>query len=82
MRDEGLLKLFFAGVLDRDDAIAVLEAKREFHLEKAERLREIEPHAKASQRFGPHAVLSYGLGLSEFAVDWCERTINQLKKET
>ena len=34
MRDEGLLKLFFAGVLGREECIAVVEAKREFHAEK------------------------------------------------
>lgn len=79
MRDEGLLKLFFVGLLEPDDAIAVLEAKRRNHEAKLEQLRAIEPHAKAAERFGPHAVLGYGRALSEFATDWCEQQINELK---
>ncbi len=81
MRDEGLLKLFFAGLLERDDAIAVLAATREHHLEKLNRLREIEPYAAATERFGPHAVLRYGLGMSEFAVRWCDENIKRLEKD-
>ena len=81
MRDEGLLKLFFAGLLERDDAIAVLAATRERQIEKLERLREIEPHAAAAERFGPHAVLRYGLGMSEFAVRWCDETLKELEEK-
>lgn len=81
LRDEGLLKVFFVGVLESDEAIAVLEAKREQHREVLARLREVEPHAKATERFGPAAVLGYGLGLNEFAIGWCERTIAELKHE-
>jgi DNA-binding PadR family transcriptional regulator len=81
MRDEGLLKLFFAGLLERGDAIAVLEATRQRHVQKLDRLREIEPHAAAAERFGPHAVLRYGLGMSEFAVRWCDESLKELKEK-
>ena len=79
MRDEGLLKLFFAGLLDRDDAIAVLEAAREKYAQKREALLEIEPSAAAAERFGPLAVLRYGLGMSEFAINWCDQNLNELQ---
>ena len=67
-------------MLERDDAIAVLEATRAAHQRKLEALREIEPHAASAERFGPHAVLRYGVGLSEFAIRWCDETLNELKE--
>ena len=84
LRDEGLLKLFFAGVLGRDEAVAVLEAARESYVQKREALLAIEPPAEAAERFGPLAVLRYGLGMSEFAIRWCDENLEQLKetKET
>src|SRR6478735_7930022 len=39
MREEGLLKLFFSGVLPPEDALATLRVMRERRLELAERLR-------------------------------------------
>lgn len=80
LRDEGLLKLFFAGVLGREEATAVLEAARERYVQKRDALRAIEPQAKAKQRFGPLAVLSYGLGMSEFAIEWCDENLKRLKE--
>ena len=53
MRDEGLLKLFFAGVLGREDAIAVLEAARAKYAEKHAALLAIQPLAGAKEHFGP-----------------------------
>jgi PadR family transcriptional regulator, regulatory protein AphA len=81
MRDEGLLKLFFAGLLEREDAIAVLEAARERYVAKREALLAIEPPATATERFGPLAVLRYGLGMSEFAISWCDETLKELKEK-
>jgi PadR family transcriptional regulator, regulatory protein AphA len=80
MRDEGLLKLFFAGVLEREDAIAVVEAKRQAPGRKLAVLREIEPFAKQAERSGPYAVLRYGVGMSEFAIGWCDEILNELKE--
>src|SRR6476646_9654904 len=41
-RDEGLLKLFFAGVLAPAEAAQILRSMREYRLDLAERLRGIE----------------------------------------
>ena len=82
LRDEGLLKLFFAGLLDREDAIAVIEAARARYAEKHAQLQEIEVPAKAAERFGPVAVLRYGLGMTEFAMNWCDETLKELKETT
>src|SRR5918996_2800060 len=38
LRDEGLLKTFFVGLLEPEDAIAVLEAAREKYVQKREQL--------------------------------------------
>jgi DNA-binding PadR family transcriptional regulator len=80
LRDEGLLKLFFAGLLGRDDAIAVIEAARERYTEKREALLAVEPVAAATERIGPNAVLEYGLGMTEFAIGWCDDNLRRLKE--
>jgi PadR family transcriptional regulator, regulatory protein AphA len=81
MRDEGLLKVFFAGVVEREDAIAVLEAARAKYAEKHAALLAIEPLAEESEHFGPLAVLRYGLGMTEFAINWCDENLNELKEK-
>src|SRR5204862_28872 len=48
MRDEGLLKLFFADAAGGRSAAATLAAKRRHHLEAAEQLRASQPRAAAS----------------------------------
>lgn len=82
LRDEGLLKLFFAGALGRGEAMSVLREKRAAHEATLAELREIEPYAASAPRFGPHAVLSYGLALHEFAVRWCTDTLTRLEQES
>jgi PadR family transcriptional regulator, regulatory protein AphA len=80
LRDEALLKLFFAGHLDRADAIGVLERKRTAHADAARHLREeIEPLAASVERYGPHAALRFGVAFNEFAAEWCERELAELR---
>src|SRR6476660_4951191 len=45
MREEGLLKLFFAGMLDPEEAVEILRAMRERRLGVADQLRAMEPEA-------------------------------------
>ena len=76
LRDEGLLKLFFAGHLEPQAALEILRAKRAEHERTVRRFREeIEPIAASAERFGPLTVLRYGIGLHEFAIGWCDETI-------
>src|SRR3954447_1001670 len=51
MRDEGLLKLFFAGALPPAEALSTLGAMRAHHEAKVAELREIEPKAEAAGGF-------------------------------
>lgn len=81
MRDEGLLKVFFAGLLDTDDAVAALEATRASAVEKRRRLLEIEELAATATRFGPLAVLRYGLGMTELTINWCDENLKALKRK-
>jgi DNA-binding PadR family transcriptional regulator len=81
LRDEGLLKLFFADTLGRDEVVAAVREKRAAHSAALAELREIEPHALAAERVGPAEVLGYGLALNEFAIRWCDQTLDKLDKE-
>jgi len=76
MREEGLLKLFFAGVLPREEAAETLRWMREHRLGVAARLREIEPQAKEKLEQDdpyPLMVLRGGIEFNEWFADWCKR---------
>ena len=81
LRDEGLLKLFFAGTAGKEEIVAVLREKRAAHEAALAELRAIEPFAKTAKRFGPHQVLGYGIEFNEFAIRWCDETLQQIEKE-
>jgi PadR family transcriptional regulator AphA len=80
-RDEGLLKLFFSGVLPAAEAAGTLRALREHRLGVAERLRGIEPAATEKAEGGdpyPLMVLESGIEFNEWFADWCERMEDRL----
>jgi DNA-binding PadR family transcriptional regulator len=81
MREEGLLKLFFAGVLKPAEAIETLRAMRRARLELAERLRALEPEKAELQEAQdpyPLMVLRAGIEFNEWFAEWCERMEAQL----
>jgi PadR family transcriptional regulator, regulatory protein AphA len=77
MREEGLLKLFFAGLLPREEAAQILRAMGRYRRDLAERLRAIEPKAEEKREDAgdpyPLIVLHGGIEFSEWFADWCER---------
>jgi DNA-binding PadR family transcriptional regulator len=76
MREEGLLKLFFSGVLPPEQAVETLRAMRDYRLEIAKRLRAMEPGAQAkleNEDPYPLLVLQGGVEFNEWFADWCER---------
>lgn len=80
-RDEGLLKLFFSGVLSPAEAADTLRALREHRLGVAERLQGIEPAATEKAEGGdpyPLMVLQSGIEFNEWFADWCERMEDRL----
>jgi DNA-binding PadR family transcriptional regulator len=78
MREEGLLKLFFAGVLPPEEAAEILGWMREHRAGVAERLRQMEPMALEKEDPFPLMVLRGGIEFSEWFADWCERMERQL----
>jgi DNA-binding PadR family transcriptional regulator len=80
MRDEALLKLFFAGA-SPDAARKAIEAKRAANVEMLRQLGEIEPMAKSAPDRFPYMVLSYGVAWSEFIIDWCDSALAELSDE-
>ena len=78
MREEGLLKLFFAGALKPAEAVETLRSMRRRRIELSERLRALEPEkAELTDRF-PLMVLRAGIEFNEWFADWCERMEKQL----
>ena len=78
MREEGLLKLFFAGVLPPAEAAEILRSMGEHRRAMATRLREMEPLAAAKTDPFPLMVLQSGIEFTEWFADWCERMEEQV----
>lgn len=78
LRDEGLLKIFFGGGLDREQLLAKLasmRAERDSELKRAHAVGADMPElADELQR----AVLDYGIGLYEYVIGWCDRMSAEL----
>jgi PadR family transcriptional regulator, regulatory protein AphA len=90
-RDEGLLKLFFAGSIDPTRAAEIARERAATSRAKAEQLRAIaeivdetgKPDgAEARPDAGSLAVLRYGIEMSEWTADWFERTAEDLERQT
>ena len=84
MRDEALLKFFFAGSLMPEEALAVVRLKRARHEERLAALRAIEDDVKEAGGFA-YRTLSHGIGLQQYVVDWCreqERELAAAAKQT
>ena len=88
-RDEGLLKLFFAGSLEPSRAAAIARERAAISRAKAEQLRAIwdavdvegHPEGPASEPdIGSLTVLRYGIEMSEFAAEWFERAAEDLER--
>ncbi len=79
LRDEGLLRLFFASA-SPTTAASTLEAKRRQHAETLQQFRDLEASGKP-QGFAL-MVLRYGIELQEWALDWCDRAAQELEDTT
>ncbi len=77
LRDEGLLKLFFADAAGNEAAIQALDAKRREHERVLARLEEVEVTGRPDG-FAYH-VLRYGIECNRWQAEWCERTMRELE---
>ena len=78
MREEGLLKLFFSGLLPAEETVETLRTMRRRRLELIGRLQEMEPKAQEKDDPFPLMVLRGGIEFNEWFADWCERMEAQL----
>lgn len=86
LRDEGLLKLFFAGVVEPSPAAEVARDLAAHGAGTAAQLREIEATIHAAQQDGaPYkadrpssTVLRFGIELNEWVANWFERAAAEL----
>ncbi len=78
MREEGLLKLFFANALPREEAVEILRAMRSYRLAANAKLRSMEPMAEEKDDPFPLTVLRGGIEFTEWFADWCERMEAQI----
>ena len=74
LRDESLLKLFFASGLGAEEEVALVRRLRAQRQGVLDRLREIE-----RQRPRRGLVLDYGIGIHEWAVKWCDEMERRLQ---
>jgi DNA-binding PadR family transcriptional regulator len=79
LRDEGLLKLFFAGALEHDGALELVRSIRASWEEKLGRLHELG-RSKAPTGF-PALVLEFGIGMTEWMVEWSRTAEHRLQNE-
>jgi DNA-binding PadR family transcriptional regulator len=76
LRDEGMLKLFFSDALP-ERRVANIRAMRERFERKLAALQSVEPHASTGPA-GPRLTLQLGIGMTEWLIDWCQRTEQEL----
>jgi PadR family transcriptional regulator, regulatory protein AphA len=73
MREEGLLKLFFAGALPPQEAVEIVRAMRAHRLAANAQLRAMEREKGEMEDPFPMIVLRGGIEFTEWFADWCER---------
>jgi PadR family transcriptional regulator, regulatory protein AphA len=80
MRNEGLLKLRFAGVLDPAERSAVVQRMSDYH---AGRVKLLQRRLAGDDFDDPYHRLTaeYALGWNTWARDWCDSTLTTLAHE-
>ncbi len=73
MREEGLLKLFFAESLSTEEAVEILRAMQAHREAAGARLRELQKLKEDVDDPFPLMVLRGGIEFTDWFADWCER---------
>ena len=79
LRDEMLLKLFFADAMSSKETVRHLGAMRKRHQEVAAGLREHEPMAAAQPHRMKYEVMKFGIALHDWCADWFGRLAKDLE---
>jgi DNA-binding PadR family transcriptional regulator len=79
MRDESLLRLFFADALPRDDALGLLSARRQGYRMMLAYLRSLDDGEGPDPPF-VDLVYRWGLDHCEWGIEWCDRQERRLRR--
>ena len=79
IRDEMLLKLFFADAMSSKETVNHLGAMRKRHQEVANALREHEPLVSTQPHRMKYEVWKFGVALHEWCADWYARLAKDLE---
>jgi PadR family transcriptional regulator AphA len=79
MRDESLLRLFFADVLPPDEALGLLAARREGYRMMLAYLRSLDDGEGEDPPF-IDLVYRWGLDYCEWGIEWCDRQERRLRR--
>jgi DNA-binding PadR family transcriptional regulator len=78
MREEGLLKLFFAGVLPPEEAVEILRSMRAHRAQMNRELRAMQEAKGEDKDTYGLMVLRGGIEFTEWFADWCGRMEDEL----
>jgi DNA-binding PadR family transcriptional regulator len=81
LRDESLLRLFFADALPKEQALLLLEGRRRGHEQYLETLRAIDARPGTDTPF-VDLVLRWGIAFNEWGARWCQEQLQRLRNET
>jgi DNA-binding PadR family transcriptional regulator len=79
MRDESLLRLFFADALPRDEALGLLAARRQGYRMMLAYLRSLDDGEGPDPPF-VDLVYRWGLDYCEWGIEWCDRQDRRLRR--
>jgi PadR family transcriptional regulator, regulatory protein AphA len=79
LRDESLLRLFFADMLPRGDALGLLSARREGYAQMLAYLRSLDDGTGPDPPF-VDLVYRWALDYCEWGIEWCERQERRLRR--
>ncbi|MFL5896465.1 MAG: PadR family transcriptional regulator [Thermoleophilaceae bacterium] len=80
LRDEGMLKLFFASALSDAQVQDLLRLQADRHEQIASRLHEIEPAERPADDDFPFLVLDYGTAFHEWSADWYRKLAQRIAR--
>ena len=80
LRDESLLRLFFADAIPREYGLMLLEGRRLGHEAILEDLRAIDARPGEDPPF-VDLVLRWGIAFNEWGAQWCEEQLQRLRSD-
>jgi PadR family transcriptional regulator, regulatory protein AphA len=81
LRDESLLRLFFADALPREDALGLLQARREGYRQMLVLLQSLDDGSGVPDPPFVDLVYRWGLDYCEWGIEWCERQERRLRRQ-